>query len=325
MTFLQQEGRKIKKIALTKKIEHPHREKQLILTQEHSQQTPLAEGDFIAYRFDDHITIHGGTSLELADSNMVSTAPASVIVTFLLKGQLGFSYDNLAFHLDSAPAPRAVVVNLTKPANFRREFRTGNRVSKLNIILHPDWITQRATPDCPVHQFSRYHKAHQPIRLDPEMIEQIQALMALSHPQTFQEKMQFEILTHTLTASVFNQLTSDSFQAEADATSPSCSQVNQLVHFIEKHLDEDLSLERLAAQFSMSVSNLQRRFKQNLNLTVSGYIRLRRLEVAKQQLERGQITITEAAYEAGYQHPSNFTNAFKRTFGVPPHRIYATK
>ncbi|UTV28821.1 AraC family transcriptional regulator [Photobacterium atrarenae] len=323
MTFSQEKSRKIKKVALTKKIEC--HDKQLILTQERTQQTPLAEGDFIAYRFHNHITVHGGTSLELADSNMVSSTPASVIVTFLLNGQLGFSYDDLEFHLDATHGPRATIVNLAKPANFRREFRAGNQVSKLNIILHPDWIAQRATPDCPVHQFSRYHKAHQPIRLDQDILERVQALMALSHPHTFHEKMQFEILTHTLTASVFNQLTSDSFQAEQDAATPRCSQVTQIVHYIEKHLDEDLSLERLAAQFAMSVSNLQRRFKQHLNLTVSGYIRQRRLEIAKQQLERGQVTITEAAYEAGYQHPSNFTNAFKRAFGVPPQRIYATK
>ncbi|UXI02426.1 helix-turn-helix domain-containing protein [Photobacterium sp. TY1-4] len=323
MTFSREENRKIKKTVLTKKIEC--HDKQLILMQERTQETPLAEGDFIAYRFHDNITVHGGTSSELADSNMVSAVPPSFIVTVLLQGQLRFSYDDLEFHLDSKTKPCAVVVNLAKPANFRREFRAGNQVSKLNLCFHPSWITQRAGLDCPVQQFSRYHKAHQHIELDQEMLELTHALMALSHPQTFQEKMRFEILTHTLAARVLNQLTQGSFQVETDIITPRYSQVTHIVNYIEKNLDQNLSLEHLAAQFSMSVSNLQRRFKQNLNLTVSGYIRLRRLEIAKQQLERGQITITEAAYEAGYQHPSNFTSAFKRAFGVPPQQIYATK
>lgn len=52
-----------------------------------------------------------------------------------------------------------------------------------------------------------------------------------------------------------------------------------------------------------------------------GYIRHRRLNIARQHLERGLVSITEAAYEAGYQHPSNFTNAFKKAFGVPPHAL----
>lgn len=71
----------------------------------------------------------------------------------------------------------------------------------------------------------------------------------------------------------------------------------------------------------MSVSNLQRRFKQSLDMTVSGYIRHRRLEIARQNLEHGLMSITEAAYEAGYHHPSNFTNAFKKVFGVAPHEV----
>ena len=71
----------------------------------------------------------------------------------------------------------------------------------------------------------------------------------------------------------------------------------------------------------MSISNLQRHFKQSYNLTINGYIRHRRLNIARQHLERGLVSITEAAYETGYQHPSNFTNAFKKAFGVPPHAL----
>jgi AraC-like DNA-binding protein len=33
------------------------------------------------------------------------------------------------------------------------------------------------------------------------------------------------------------------------------------------------------------------------------------------------MSITEAAYEAGYHHPSNFTSAFKKVFGVAPHEV----
>jgi AraC-like DNA-binding protein len=97
--------------------------------------------------------------------------------------------------------------------------------------------------------------------------------------------------------------------------------IEAVICFIEIHLDQELSLKMLAEHFSMSVSNIQRRFKQSYNMTINGYIRLRRLEIARQHLERGLVSITEAAYEAGYQHPSNFTNAFKKTFGVPPQDI----
>ncbi|QTG98088.1 helix-turn-helix transcriptional regulator, partial [Vibrio furnissii] len=70
-------------------------------------------------------------------------------------------------------------------------------------------------------------------------------------------------------------------------------------------------------------SNLQRRFKQQMGMTVANYVRQRRLNNARQQLERGYVTITEAAYEAGYHHPSNFTAAFKKAFGESPQAFMA--
>ena len=44
----------------------------------------------------------------------------------------------------------------------------------------------------------------------------------------------------------------------------------------------------------MSASNLQRKFKQELGLTVNSYIRYRRLEIAKYHLEQGLMSVTEA-------------------------------
>ena len=102
------------------------------------------------------------------------------------------------------------------------------------------------------------------------------------------------------------------------------NKIEDIISYIEINLDQPLSLESIARRFSMSVSNLQRRFKQSYNLTINGYIRHRRLDIARLHLERGLVSITEAAYEAGYQHPSNFTNAFKKAFGVPPHELAKT-
>ena len=91
-----------------------------------------------------------------------------------------------------------------------------------------------------------------------------------------------------------------------------------MLGYIENNLSQPLCLEKIAQKFSMSISNLQRKFKQELGLTVKNYIRYRRLEIAKYHLEQGLISVTEASYEAGYHHPANFTHAFKKTFGHPP-------
>lgn len=91
--------------------------------------------------------------------------------------------------------------------------------------------------------------------------------------------------------------------------------------YIEANLDQALSVSHLAKFSAMSISSLQHKFKNSLGISVLSYIRRRRLNIAKQQLEAGLMSISEAAYNAGYRHPSNFTSAFKKAFGMPPQHL----
>ena len=42
------------------------------------------------------------------------------------------------------------------------------------------------------------------------------------------------------------------------------------------------------------------------------------MEYAKRMLEGSEESITEIAFEVGYEYSSNFTTAFKRHFGITP-------
>ncbi|EKM28231.1 hypothetical protein VCHENC02_5851A, partial [Vibrio harveyi] len=129
---------KIAKVALTKKLEQT--EKQIIVTQGQSSQTQLAEGKFLSYQYNDQIFVHGGRCIELVDSNIVSTAHSALLITILLEGKLSFGYDDLQFDFDAKKAPQGVVVNLAKPANFRRSLIQNNRMNKINILIKPPWL-----------------------------------------------------------------------------------------------------------------------------------------------------------------------------------------
>ncbi|MEZ9071615.1 helix-turn-helix transcriptional regulator [Vibrio splendidus] len=342
-----------KKVALTKKLEQT--EKQIIVTQGQTKQTSLAEGKFLSYQYNDQIFVHGGRCIELVDSNIVSTAHSAILVTILLEGKLMFGYDDLEFDLDASTGPQGVVVNLAKPANFRRSLIQGNRMNKVNILVKPQWVEPRLSDHCSSKSFLDSHKAFYELELNPEIIQLTNTLTSQATPTSFQDKLVVETLTQQLLAQTLSQMpiqccqqcTSEDANVGSSSTSPSITSSNStlksldlnrntdevttskgfdakiedIISYIEINLDQPLSLDSIASKFSMSISNLQRRFKQSYNLTINGYIRYRRLHIARQHLERGLVSITEAAYEAGYQHPSNFTNAFKKTFGVPPQDI----
>ncbi len=330
-----------KKVALTKKLEQT--EKQIIVTQGQTKQTSLAEGKFLSYQYNDQIFVHGGRCVELVDSNIVSTAHSAILITILLEGKLTFGYDDLEFDLDSSTGPQGVVVNLAKPANFRRSLIQGNKMNKVNILVKPQWVEPRLSDHCSSKSFLDSHKAFYELELNPDIIQLTNKLTSQATPTNFQDKLIVETLTQQLLAQTLSQMpiqccqqcTSEDSNVSSNGMPQSVSsnentdgattaknfdaKIEDIISYIEINLDQPLSLESIASKFSMSISNLQRRFKQSYNLTINGYIRYRRLDIARQHLERGLVSITEAAYEAGYQHPSNFTNAFKKTFGVPPH------
>ncbi len=337
-----------KKIALTKKLEQT--EKQIIVTQGQTKQTSLAEGKFLSYQYNDQIFVHGGRCVELVDSNIVSTAHSAILITILLEGKLTFGYDDLECDLDASTGPQGVVVNLAKPANFRRSLIQGNKINKINILVKPQWVEPRLSDHCSSKSFLDSHKAFYNVKINADIIQLTNALTSQATPTNFQDKLVVETLTQQLLAQTLSQMpiqccqlcTSDDDLTNTDSSGENIAlhnanlgenidkattskafdaKIEDIISYIEINLDQQLSLESIASKFSMSISNLQRRFKQSYNLTINGYIRYRRLDIARQHLERGLVSITEAAYEAGYQHPSNFTSAFKKTFGVPPHEL----
>lgn len=94
--------------------------------------------------------------------------------------------------------------------------------------------------------------------------------------------------------------------------------VDYLRHFIQKHLDEDLSLVRLAEQVYLNPSYLSRLYKQVAGEKLSEFIDGVRLKTAKELLENNRLKINEVARQVGYETAASFTRFFKKAYGTSP-------
>lgn len=83
-------------------------------------------------------------------------------------------------------------------------------------------------------------------------------------------------------------------------------------------LDYNHCLYDLAKEAGISVSALKSKFQAVVGQPVFAFLRDQRLLRARQGLEREGWTVKQAAYYVGYQHPSNFSTAYRRKFGRPP-------
>jgi AraC family transcriptional regulator len=88
--------------------------------------------------------------------------------------------------------------------------------------------------------------------------------------------------------------------------------------YIEKHLDEDLDLDRLASVAAFSRFHFHRVFRGLTGETVKEHVRRLRLERAARDLKRLNEPVTEIAFHAGFETHESFTRAFGDMFGIPP-------
>ncbi|NOH62597.1 AraC family transcriptional regulator [Vibrio sp. RE88] len=305
------------KVALTKTLIEDN--KRIIISQNRNQNAPIVEGKLINYGVPSSFTLYGGRSTELLNSHVIAPTVASVIITVVLEGKLSFGYDNLDFNLNGEQQAEAVMVNLSHAAHFRRSIAKDNQLAKVNLILHPQWITSRIGKADQANEFFSGHLNHIRIPVSAALKHLVEQVLDSEDEQNLASHIKLESLSLQILSEMFAHLDQQrSVERQPSKVLKKHSRIDEIINYIEAHLEESLTLQHIAAQFSMSSSNLQKRFRDHLGLTVNSYIRSRRLRIAKQHLEQGLVTITEAAYEAGYKHPANFTNAFKKTFGFPP-------
>lgn len=90
--------------------------------------------------------------------------------------------------------------------------------------------------------------------------------------------------------------------------------MHQIVAYINAHFDQPLTLESIAAQFSISKSTLSHNFTEYAGHSVYDYILYCRFTYAKQLIVAGE-PLTTVAYRSGFGDYSNFQRTFTRFAG----------
>jgi AraC family transcriptional regulator of adaptative response/methylated-DNA-[protein]-cysteine methyltransferase len=98
---------------------------------------------------------------------------------------------------------------------------------------------------------------------------------------------------------------------------PRSDAVKAICRYIEQHLDEPITLERLGKVFGQSPFHLQRRFKATLGITPREYADSCRLRLLKRNLQAGD-NVTRAMYDAGYGSSSRLYEKTASQLGMTP-------
>lgn len=106
-------------------------------------------------------------------------------------------------------------------------------------------------------------------------------------------------------------------------TTSSSHLIHQVLSHLSTHLEEDLSLDELAAEFFVSKYHLSRQFKTTMGISLYQYILKQRL-IRVQHLAADGTSLTDACKICGFKDYSSFFRAFKKEFGISP-KVLKTK
>lgn len=97
--------------------------------------------------------------------------------------------------------------------------------------------------------------------------------------------------------------------------------IDSMIDYINNHLEEDITIDKLSEHFYLSKFHLSREFKKYIGTTIHRYIVQKKLIEAKELIIRG-IPIIDVYKQCGFGEYSNFFRAFKKEYGVTPKQFY---
>jgi len=100
--------------------------------------------------------------------------------------------------------------------------------------------------------------------------------------------------------------------------------LGEVLSYIELHYRQPITVAQLTRIAHMSESSLMRQFRRVLSRSpIEHVIRVRVLKAAE-QLQRGDVRVTEAAFACGFTDSNYFSRQFRRVMGTSP-REYRTR
>lgn len=95
--------------------------------------------------------------------------------------------------------------------------------------------------------------------------------------------------------------------------------LKKLVNTVLQNIsNENLDVQDLASAMGMSRTQLHRKLKAITNLSTTAFVRKVRLHRAAHLLQIGWGSVSQVAYEVGFNNLSYFTACFKEEYGVLP-------
>lgn len=163
---------------------------------------------------------------------------------------------------------------------------------------------------------SEHARAAETHRADPGLLDALHRYLALADApadaKVLGPLIAKELHYRLLTAS-FGGMLRSLIRHDSDA-----SAIARAIGHIRGDIRSPIAIPELARRVGMSVSSFHKHFKTITSTTPLQYQKELRLLEARRLLRAGGASVTTAAFDVGYESPSQFSREYARKFGRPP-------
>lgn len=291
----------------------------VLRAREWDHRSPLLQGRMRLHELQPGLFLRLADVRDLYDLISESELNPGLKIAVLLRGRAEVAFGHRRLQLHGGGSPSAVMVALDRAAPFRRWGHRCGYERSLTMTLSPSWLQDRlgAGPGPAKPCTTGIWTGPSGSRPRSFCRRWSSCSTALSRNRHRLGGCSWRDWPWRCWARPWRRLARPLASRHlAPVTRP--SRLQRLWQLVASGEVDALTQRQLAERLGMSVSQLQRRFHDEVGESLGSYLRRRRLESARHALMHEGISVEEAAARAGYTSAANFATAFKRAFGMTP-------
>jgi AraC-like DNA-binding protein len=199
---------------------------------------------------------------------------------------------------------------------------TGGHTRALGMHIPISHLKPTERPDILIKD-TRLFSPVSMIESSPTSIERLRRLMCAAIYRPVSGRWQEERASGLTTAlaEVINKCDSSTSVDEDEPCTKRLRTIKRACEFIEAHLDEPIRIVQVCTYSRTTISQLERTFRRELQMSPGQYIRAHRLMSVNRKLihaNRNGDSITRIATDHGFTHLGRFAGAYREQFGELP-------
>ena len=254
-----------------------------------------------------------------------SASTPGVTICGVVRGGLEFNLDRRGFEISAAPM--MFVLNSDEPISTQHRLQETQRLTAITVHISDEFIEQlreangSATDKLPRILSARRNGPQLCAWFPNRTLTTVLRRMAACPYRGMTRQLYLQGKALELVGFVADETGAPPEQEAKKCTSPAnIERVTAARDILISEFNAPPSLDQLARRVGMSTSLLTASFRARFNMSITAFCQEYRLERAYRDLESGQLTVAQAAFEAGYS-PAYFSTLFRRRYGFSPSEI----